>query len=79
MENLYRYLLIKEKFFDLWDVDWCTKDEFVHYIEYMWKLNSGNLKEYVTFFDFLSLEYTLARVDPPSFYVPMRSLGFIKY
>lgn len=64
--------------FDEWAFDWCTPEEFVTYIAYLWELNKKNFKNGCTFDDFYSLEFMLAYYNPNYFEISMIGLGFIK-
>lgn len=63
---------------DEWVFDWCTPEEFVSYLAYLWELNKKNFKDGFTFDDFFRVQIVLAYHNPEYFKIVMIGLGFIK-
>jgi len=50
-----------------WDVDWCTREEFDEYCQYLWKLNKEFFQLKMTYELFFDTECFLLHEEPYSF------------
>lgn len=94
METLYNYITcflnniqydkllvehtLSRLMFIEWVFDWCTPEEFVTYVAYLWELNRKNFRHEFTFDEFYATETLLALENPEYFKITMIGLGFIK-
>lgn len=57
--------LFKEK--PKWDIEWCTREEFNVYCQYVWELNKENFKKWITYDQFFDTQCILIHEAPYSF------------